>query len=289
MSTDTVEPKCEHCLTVNLHQGTTHGSVEQLGTYPCYVSRYFPPTDTSSSSDSSGSNNSSVHNKHTCIVLFTDIFGYQLPNIRLLADKLGLQSQLTVYVPDILFNDSVSPDNFDRATFPIWRSKHGDNETLPCVKDILYHLRNEYHYTKIGGWGFCFGGRYAALASSNTFTTIKDTTTVSMVSNGSPHLRGLDAYAVAHPSFITIDDFDHLTIPGLFLCAETDMQFPLTLANEVEKVLVQTKKIPHTQFKYYPGTTHGFTVRGNENDPVVVQARDDALHTAATFFRTVLE
>ena len=53
--------------------------------------------------------------------------------------------------------------------------------------------------------------------------------------------------------------------------------------------LVEKQKVPHVVFKYYNGTTHGFTVRGNENDPIVVAARDDALDNAAQFFHKVLQ
>jgi len=278
MSTDT---KCEHCLNVNVHQGTTKGSVGTLDNYPCYISQYIPNDETSTTPAPSST---------ACIVLFTDVFGYELPNIRLLADKLALQSQLTVYVPDILLNDAIPADKFDRNTFPQWKSKHTDIETLPIIKQVLYTLRNTHNYQKIGGWGFCFGGRYAALAAANSFSTNQDTeSTTNNTTSNSNNYHGLDAYAVAHPSFISLDDFAHLTVPGLYLCAETDMQFPLNLAKEVETTLVEKQKVPHVVFKYYNGTTHGFTVRGNENDPIVVAARDDALDNAAQFFHKVLQ
>lgn len=43
-----------------------------------------------------------------------------------------------------------------------------------------------------------------------------------------------------------------------------------------------------SRFVTYPGTTHGFAVRGSKTDDVVRAARDDALRQAVHFFHEVL-
>lgn len=43
-----------------------------------------------------------------------------------------------------------------------------------------------------------------------------------------------------------------------------------------------------SRFVTYPGTTHGFAVRGSMTDELVCAARDDALRQAVGFFEEVL-
>lgn len=247
MSDEEVLQKCEHCLDVTIHKGVPSNGVHTVAGVACYVA-----------GGSSGS---------TAIVICTDIFGQVLPNVRLLADKLAAKTGFTVYVPDILHGDAISPDAFDRSTFMEWRSRHGDGPTLPVVEAVLAELLSKRGVTRVGIIGYCFGGRYAALAAKA----------------GLVH-----AYAVAHPSFVSVEDFTCLaSLPALFLCAETDAQFPAHVADEVEAAL-KGAGAAGVEFRRYPGTTHGFAVRGSEEDAVVLVARDDALDGAATFFAKYL-
>lgn len=119
----------------------------------------------------------------------------------------------------------------------------------------------ELGFSKIGAQGYCFGAHYSSRLANEQL---------------------VDAHAVAHPSSVSVDHFKDIRVPGIFLCAETDQQFPAGMADEVEKLLLAAG-VP-TEFRRYPGTTHGFAVRGSDSDPVVVTARDDALHAAAAFF-----
>lgn len=234
--------KCQHCLSGHIHSGAPKGSVvSSVGGVPSYIAQ--------------------GNTTEKAILICTDIFGYELPNVRLIADKLASAAGFTVYVPDILQGDAVNPDAFDRSKFGEWRARHGDDQTMPAVRGVIEDLKAKHGVTKLAVLGYCFGGRYAALATAEGLTT---------------------AYGVAHPSFVSVADFQELKAPGMFLCAETDQQFPGPMADEVEKVLVAAG-VP-VEFRRYPGTTHGFAVRGNEDDKAVMAARDDALQGAADFF-----
>ena len=71
---------CENCKTGFKWDGTASGQETTLNNVKTYVS-----------GDS----------KDAAILIITDIFGWTLPNIRLIADHFANESQATVYVPDL--------------------------------------------------------------------------------------------------------------------------------------------------------------------------------------------
>ena len=73
------------CASGSLHTGTPVGKDEVIHGRQCYVSE--PP---------SGAAPKGI------IVIISDIFGYQLPNARILADEYAKQTNSTVYLPDFM-------------------------------------------------------------------------------------------------------------------------------------------------------------------------------------------
>jgi dienelactone hydrolase len=234
---------CEACLTANKVSSTPTGSLTTLGALPAYVAR------------------AGAAQSRSCVVIVTDIFGHSFANTQCVADVIASASGLDVFVPDVLAGDAVSPQGFDAATFPAWRAKHGDEVAEPALAAAVAALRAA-GYAKIGAIGYCYGGRYSTRAA----------------------ISGLvDASAVAHPSFISPGEFNALRTPSLFLCAETDGQFPAAAADEVEAAL-KAAGAP-AEFRRYAGTSHGFAVRPPPGDAAAEAARDDAAAATAAHFR----
>lgn len=71
---------CESCKTGFKWNGTASGKETTLGNAHTYVA-----------GDS----------KDAAILILTDVFGWTLPNIRLIADHFAKESQAIVYVPDL--------------------------------------------------------------------------------------------------------------------------------------------------------------------------------------------
>jgi dienelactone hydrolase len=71
---------CENCKTGFKWNGETTGKESTLGKTNAYVA-----------GDS----------KDAAVLILTDIFGWKLPNIRLIADHFAKEAQATVYVPDL--------------------------------------------------------------------------------------------------------------------------------------------------------------------------------------------
>ncbi|KAH9827243.1 Dienelactone hydrolase family, partial [Teratosphaeria destructans] len=88
MSTNVGLGSC--CMSGHLATGTPQGREETIAGLPTYIAE--PSTNDPSKT----------------VVFLTDIFGYKLPNIRLLADEYAAQG-FTAYIPDILDGDALDP------------------------------------------------------------------------------------------------------------------------------------------------------------------------------------
>jgi dienelactone hydrolase len=97
-----------------------------------------------------------------------------------------------------------------------------------------------------------------------------------------------DSFVAAHPSFVQVPlDIEKITTPGLFILAEQDQVFTPVMHATSEKLCQDASK--DVEFKLYKGTAHGFAVRGQEQDPVVREARDDAMGKMVAFFERTLK
>jgi dienelactone hydrolase len=186
-----------------------------------------------------------------------------LPNVRQLALQLAAAASVDVYVPDIIGGgDAMAPD-FDRALLGPWFSRHGDEQTTPLVASALGALRAAGK-VRLMTLGFCWGARYALLAAC-----------------GAEPLA--DAFGVAHPTKTSPADYAGASVPGLFLLAETDGMFPPAAVEETKALL---KGKGHFKFEGpWPGTNHGFVVRGDDGVPEVQKAREEARAAAAGFYK----
>jgi len=207
--------------------------------------------------------------KAQCIVICTDIFGYELPNVQILAKELAASCGVEVYVPDLCKGDACAPTGFDFTQLPQWFSKHGDSDTVPVLSSVLAALRAGGK-TRIMTLGFCWGARYAVLAAHG------------------PHPL-VDAFGVAHPTKTSPKDYiaaSQAGIPGLFLLAETDGMFSPEAVAET-KAGVAGSQATYVFEGPYPGTNHGFVVRGDDSVPAVAEGRAAARAAIPAFFKKI--
>ncbi|KAI9340754.1 dienelactone hydrolase [Zopfochytrium polystomum] len=269
-------PEC--CRSGFVWQGTPTGSIETIGGVEAYVARPKTP---------------STH----FIVILTDVFGHGLPNVRLIADSVAACG-FNCVVPDILNGDPLA-DFMDKApsssasstilgtvtkavriattvvpSMLMWFPRHTDALTLPPVIAVLEDVRRRLGATKVGTIGYCFGGRYSILMGATD---------------------RVDAFAAAHPSNVTHKDLAAVVRPGLLCLAEKEFMrngmIAVDQAPEVERLLSAAENPeragrPPVLLKGFKGTTHGFAVRGDEDDPVVRMARNDALASMLEFFKS---
>lgn len=257
------------CMSGALHNhATPTGRVEQVGGLNTYVSE---PESKS---------------KEQTVIFLSDIFGYELPNTRILADQWAKEG-FYVYVPDILSGDPLSIDLLQNiepplkdqetaglvdkakntaimgASFGTWLPKHREAVTLPIVTDIVDKIKAVPGTGKIGVVGFCFGGRYAILEAG----------------------RGVvDAAVANHPSLVAIPgDFEPVKKP-LSVAVGTKDSLLDDKSNDQIKDVLDKLSVP-TELVKYEDQVHGFTLRGDWSSDKDKQAMDDALKQGVAWFK----
>ncbi|GMN46575.1 hypothetical protein TIFTF001_015769 [Ficus carica] len=186
---------CSNPPILNPSSGAGH--VQKLGGLDSYVS---------------GSPNSNL-----AVLLVTDIFGYETPNVRKLADKIAAAG-FFVAVPDFLHGDPYPNDDFCRIA--VWLKDHGTDKVFEEAKPVIEDLK-----TKV----------VTELAKFDNF---------------------IQAAALLYPTFITVDDIKEVKVPIAILGAEIDNASQPELVKQFEDVLSVKPKIDYF-VKIYPGVRHG--------------------------------
>jgi len=208
------------------------------------------------------------------VLYLTDIFGWAFLNNRLLADDFAKLANVRVYIPDFFHGDApeakmmLNPELRAKFDFPAWKAKHSEQNTWPEITGFVEEVRKHHGVTAIASVGYCWGG-WASLRLGATDL--------------------VDAVAVGHPSLVQFPaDIENIKKPSLFLCAEIDEHFNLEIV-EKAKAILAAKNPQFSVFYIYPGTRHGFAVRGRtSDDKVVADAAAAARDEAVNFFKAHL-
>jgi dienelactone hydrolase len=219
-------PQC--CLnppTLNPNFGAGH--VEKLAGIDTYVS---------------GSPDSKL-----TILLISDVFGYEAPNLRKLADKVASTGYYVV-VPDFLYGDPCL-----EKPLTVWLKEHGPDKGFEDAKRVIEDLRSK-GYSAIGAAGFCWGAKVVVELSK--FALIQ-------------------AAVLLHPSFVTVDDIKGVKVSISILGAEIDHLSPPTLVKQFEETL-NAKPEVDAYVKIFPKVAHGWTVRYDVEDAEAAKSADEA-------------
>ncbi|KAK9815250.1 hypothetical protein WJX72_000688 [[Myrmecia] bisecta] len=192
------------------------------------------------------------------VLLLTDIYGWQAKNPRLIADRLA-QNGFLVVIPD-LFAGKHWTEGKPWSELRDWAAQFPKEAQLELVKRALADTRSQSQVEHVGLIGHCWGGLFTVLLTGEGI---------------------VDAGVIAHGSMITLDMVKAIKMPTMFLCAENDQQIPASFRAEIQQVLPELKT--PTAFKLYPGTEHGFAVRGDITVPAVAAAADDAFAETLKF------
>lgn len=149
----------------------------------------------------------SGHTSASKALLFvTDIFGVPLLENQLLADSLAANDYLVV-MPDLFKGDAISVEEQEAGlNLTEWRALHPTPEIDSIINTTIGYLRSELNVERIGGLGYCFGGKYVP-----RFLTASG---------------GIDIGFIAHPSSLTEAEIGGVT-KGLSIAAGS--KFPTFL------------------------------------------------------------
>nr|AYP70936.1 endoglucanase 8 [Actinidia deliciosa] len=190
-------------------------------------------------------------NSKNAILLVSDVFGYEAPNLRKLADKAAAAGYLVV-VPDFLHGDPLVPNNPHRS-FQAWANDHQAVKVAEEAIPVIEALKNK-GVSKIGAAGFCWGAQVIVELAKHPF---------------------IDAAVLLHPSFVTLDGILGVKVPISILGAEIDQISPPELLKQFSDALEAKKEIDHF-LKIFPGVTHGWTVKYKSDDPEAVKCAEEA-------------
>ncbi|XP_044486882.1 endo-1,3;1,4-beta-D-glucanase-like [Mangifera indica] len=222
----------------NLNPGSGVGHVEELGGLKTYVN---------------GSSQSKLG-----VLLVSDIFGYEAPNLRKLADKIAAVG-FYVAVPDFFYGDPYEPN--PEKPFQAWLKDHGADKGFDDAKPVIQDLKSK-GITAIGAVGFCWGAKVVVQLAKVEF---------------------INAAVLCHPSFVTPDDIKVVEVPIAVLGAEIDHSSPPALVKQFEEILSAKPEVD-AFVKIFPKVSHGWTVRYNIEDTEAVRCADEAHQNLLEWF-----
>lgn len=196
------------------------------------------------------------------ILYVTDIFGVPLLENKLLADSLAANDYLVV-MPDLFAGDAISVEEQEAGlNLTEWRALHPTPEIDRIINTTIAYMRSELDVDKIGGVGYCFGGKYVPRFLTNE--------------------GGIDIGFIAHPSSLTEPEIGAIEKPISIAAGTLDASFNATAKFRAENLL-NTGNITF-QSNLYAQAPHGFAVRVNQSIPQQAYAKQASFVQAVTWF-----
>ncbi|KAJ1262780.1 hypothetical protein BS78_09G136200 [Paspalum vaginatum] len=198
------------------------------------------------------------------VVLVSDVFGFEAPNLRKIADKVA-SSGYFVVVPDFFHGDPYAPENAERP-IPEWIKSHAPMKAFEEAKPVIAALK-EKGVSAVGAAGYCWGAKVVVeLAKAHE----------------------IQAAVLLHPSFVTVDDIKEVKCPISVLGAEIDKMSPPELVKQFEQILSAKSEVGHF-VKIFPGVAHGWSVRYSHDDAAAVKSAEEALADMIDWFNKNLK
>ncbi|KAL2621600.1 hypothetical protein R1flu_001805 [Riccia fluitans] len=195
-------------------------------------------------------------NATSAVVFISDVFGYDPPLLRKLADRIAANGYFAV-VPDVFHGDpfvAADPKN-PMASVPAWVARHDPTE-LTDVKAVIKQLRKQEGIEKIGVCGFCWGGKMA----------------ITLANESEPLIQ---TAVLCHPSLVNHEEVRSIKVPTQFLLSEIDIYVPPEKAAEFKDILTSRPEV-ESFLKVFPGMKHGWCIRYDVNVPEEVKSAHEA-------------
>lgn len=188
------------------------------------------------------------------IVLITAIFGVD-EEMRLLSDEWA-KDGFIVSTPDIFWRQTPGPTADMEVAFDRY-GKFDPEQGLKDIEDLIKDLRSRPQCNgKVAVLGFCFGGRYAHLATTRL---------------------GANAAAAFHGTGIGLhlDEADKVTVPVSYHFGTQDPIVPMDEVNAIRSAFAGK---PNAEIMIHEGVTHNFSMPQKDGyNPIAAKASREAV------------
>lgn len=233
------------CITRTLHEGEPEGTLLDFLGLPTYQV---------------GQENGNDR----VLIILSDILGYKFKNTLLIADNFA-KAGYHVLIPDILKGDDYQDLN-SLKLLPDWLPRHTPEETSPIVEGFVSKVKAELKPKTLVGIGYCFGAKFL----------------VRLISKEKPWF---DSGAIAHPSFVSLEEVEAIEKPILISAAAIDLIFPAELRHETERILIENENT--FQLDLFGKVSHGFSSRGDISVPHSKYAKEKVFDDQVAWFAQV--
>ncbi|KAJ4857159.1 dienelactone hydrolase family domain-containing protein [Trichoderma breve] len=261
---------CPDCFRGTIHEGTPKGKEETIHNVLTYVAT--PETVSTSNSK---------------IIFITDVFGFNLVNNKLLADKYAAATGCEVLVPSVIPGDLGGQTKRAGAAFKAAtifapfavRTRNAYPKLLNFSRDVKASLPPG---AKLAVAGFCWGGMHSTKLTAEP-------------AEQGGNVSLFDAHFVAHPAGLkTPDDFsaaaNKFKVPISLAIGDLDMLLSKDKIDAIESSLKESygEKPGDFEVKTYSSCKHGFAVRADPKRAVEDEAAMQAAAQATNWFKKYL-
>ncbi|KAL1744446.1 dienelactone hydrolase [Schizophyllum fasciatum] len=205
------------------------------------------------------------------IVLLTDIFGLNLVNSKLMADRFSQELACDVWVPNLFISwwTWLKFMWILITRFPTMRRNKPAKASVRAER-FIERIRGEYKYAGVGAVGYCYGGSVLYRIAAT---------------------KHIESAVIAHPGKYRDEQLKAIRVPVSWALAEDDKNLRQDKIDQAEAIFAQRKgkdNFVDYEFKVYPGTAHGFAARPNLSLPEVKAGFEGAFEQAVQWFRKTL-
>ncbi|KAL6718567.1 hypothetical protein ACLMJK_004659 [Lecanora helva] len=207
-------------------------------------------------------------NKDVAILMIHDIFGWTFPNLRLLADHFAEEIGATVFNGDVVSEDTImDPQKRESFDFQAFFKPHSKESRYPEIAACARALKEEHKFKKVGAMGYCWGGW-------------------GVFQLGAKGENLVDAISTAHPSWLTKEEVNVVSVPVQIIAPEQDPQLTPELKEHLNATI--PKLGLEYDYQYFPGARHGLAARCDRENAGERRAMERAKNAAVTWFAQML-